>query len=161
MTDWKTRALIAEARIELAVAICEIEQLHKHSPDAPVDAWWITYALKPEPGEGGYYRPDDWDAVVGDLKRWRPEALEAADRCAKTDDAEASEQSPDSVRLSVNLAPDVAAVLTEWADRKQISATEAVRRAIAVWHFVETEIAAGNRLAVVEGSCIREVAVIE
>lgn len=54
------------------------------------------------------------------------------------------------VRLSVNLAPDVAAALRKWADRKHISATEAVRRAIAIWNFVENELANGNTLAVVE-----------
>ncbi|KZM68520.1 CopG family transcriptional regulator [Nocardia terpenica] len=54
------------------------------------------------------------------------------------------------VRLSINLASDVAAVLRKWADIKHISATEAVRRAIAVWNFIETEKANGNSFAVVE-----------
>lgn len=71
----------------------------------------------------------------------------------------------DVVRLSINLAPDVAAILRDWAGRKSISATEAVRRAIAVWHFVESEKAKGNRIAVIEGSGknerIREVVVID
>lgn len=67
-----------------------------------------------------------------------------------------------TVRLSINLADDVAAVLGDWADKKDISYTEAVRRAIAVWNFVETEIAAGNRLAVVEpGGRIREVVLVD
>lgn len=64
------------------------------------------------------------------------------------------------VRLSINLAPDVAQVLTDWAQKKQISATEAVRRAIAVWNFVETEIANGNKIAVSDGSAFREVIVL-
>lgn len=66
------------------------------------------------------------------------------------------------VRLSVNLAPEVADVLTGWAAKKGISATEAVRRAIAVWNFVETEIANGSKVAVVEANGhIREVVVVE
>ena len=60
------------------------------------------------------------------------------------------------VRLSVNLAPDVAAVLRKWTGKKSISITEAIRRAIAVWNFVETERAAGNRLAVIERDGDRE-----
>ncbi|WP_328712284.1 hypothetical protein [Nocardia salmonicida] len=72
----------------------------------------------------------------------------------------------DVVRLSINLAPDVAAVLRNWADKKRISVTEAIRRAIAVWNFIETEKANGNRLAIVEslpggGERIREVVLID
>ncbi|MFE3447072.1 hypothetical protein ACFXNW_28905 [Nocardia sp. NPDC059180] len=72
----------------------------------------------------------------------------------------------DVVRLSINLAPDVAAVLRGWAERKRISATEAVRRAIAVWNFIETEKDKGNSLAVVENlpggkQRIREVVLID
>ncbi|MGY2025786.1 hypothetical protein [Nocardia asiatica] len=70
------------------------------------------------------------------------------------------------VRLSINLAPDVAAVLRDWAEKKRISATEAVRRAIAVWNFIETEKANGNGFAVVENlpggkQRIREVVLID
>jgi hypothetical protein len=36
-------------------------------------------------------------------------------------------------------------------DRKGITATEAVRRALSIWKFVEDELARGNRLAVLEG----------
>jgi hypothetical protein len=68
------------------------------------------------------------------------------------------------VRLSINLAADVAEILKRWAEVKTISVTEAVRRAIAVWDFVETERAKGNRLAVIEGEGsrqrIREVVII-
>lgn len=68
------------------------------------------------------------------------------------------------VRLSINLAADVADILKGWAEKKAISATEAVRRAIAVWDFVETEKAKGNRLAVIEGEGskqrVREVVLI-
>ena len=55
------------------------------------------------------------------------------------------------VRLSVNLAPDVADVLKKWSASDQVSLTETVRRAIAVYEEVRTQIAAGNSLAVVDG----------
>lgn len=68
------------------------------------------------------------------------------------------------VRLSINLAPDVAAALKKWAGAKGLSITEGVRRAIAVWDFVESERQAGNRLAVIEndgsGDRIREVILV-
>jgi len=41
------------------------------------------------------------------------------------------------VRLSVNLNPDTADVLKEYAIRKGVSVTEAVRRAIGVLKFVD------------------------
>ena len=41
------------------------------------------------------------------------------------------------VRLSVNLNPDAADVLKEYANRKGVSITEAVRRAIGVLKFVD------------------------
>jgi hypothetical protein len=64
--------------------------------------------------------------------------------------------------LEINLADDVAAVLRDMAEDKEISVTETVRRAIAVLHFTYTEIAAGNRLAVIDGpdGRIREVVLV-
>jgi hypothetical protein len=53
-------------------------------------------------------------------------------------------------RLSVNLSLDTAAVLKQLATRKGITITDAIRRAIAVWSFVEDELDKGNRIAVVE-----------
>lgn len=41
------------------------------------------------------------------------------------------------VRLSVNLSPDAADVLKEYAKRKGVSITEAVRRAIGVLKFLD------------------------
>lgn len=58
--------------------------------------------------------------------------------------------SAESVRLSVNLSVKSAESITDLMDRKDVKLTEAVRRAIAVWKFVEDEVAAGNQLAVVE-----------
>lgn len=70
------------------------------------------------------------------------------------------------VRLSINLAADVAAVLRRWAEAKHISVTEAIRRAIAIWNFIETEKANGNTIAIIENSGrpnqrIREVVLID
>lgn len=56
----------------------------------------------------------------------------------------------DVVRLSINLAPDVADVLKDLAKAKRVSVTEAVRRAIAVWKFLEDEKEKGNKIAIVE-----------
>jgi hypothetical protein len=53
-------------------------------------------------------------------------------------------------RLSVNLSLDTAEVLKGLARRKGITITDAIRRAIAVWSFVEDELDKGNRIAVVE-----------
>ncbi|WP_405717255.1 ribbon-helix-helix protein, CopG family [Streptomyces sp. NBC_01537] len=53
-------------------------------------------------------------------------------------------------RLSVNLNDEAARALKENSDRRGISITEAVRRAIAVYDFIERETAAGNRIQVVD-----------
>ena len=62
----------------------------------------------------------------------------------------AERKTQDVVRLSVNLAVDVAQVLKNLAAAKNISVTEAIRRAIAVLDFIEGETAKGNKIAVVE-----------
>ncbi|MFG1921236.1 CopG family transcriptional regulator [Cryptosporangium sp. NPDC048952] len=55
-------------------------------------------------------------------------------------------------RLSVNLGEEPAAALREIMTRQDISATEAVRRAISLLKFVEDEQRAGNRLAIIEAA---------
>ncbi len=52
-------------------------------------------------------------------------------------------------RLSVNIALDVADMIRTLTRRKGITATEGVRRAIAIWKLVEDETAAGNSVQVV------------
>jgi hypothetical protein len=52
-------------------------------------------------------------------------------------------------RLSVNINSDVANALKDVAARRQISITEAVRRAVAIWKFVEDENLKGNTIQVV------------
>jgi Ribbon-helix-helix protein, copG family len=60
--------------------------------------------------------------------------------------------SPSVTRLSVNINQDAAAALKKHSERRQVSVTETVRRAIAVYDFVEEELAKGNRIQVVEKS---------
>lgn len=56
---------------------------------------------------------------------------------------------PKPVRLSVNLAPDIADELKRQADLDGVNATEAIRRAIALMKVAKDERARGNDLAVV------------
>lgn len=73
---------------------------------------------------------------------------------------EAREISPDTetadrpktetFRLSVNMNPETARLLREHAASKGLSYTEAVRRAIAIWAFVEDEVAAHHRVQSVD-----------
>jgi hypothetical protein len=59
---------------------------------------------------------------------------------------------PSVTRLSVNINQDAATALKRHSERRQVSVTETVRRAIAVYDFVEEELAKGNRIQVVEKS---------
>lgn len=61
------------------------------------------------------------------------------------------------VRLSVNLSPEVASELKEYASRKGVSITEAVRRAITVLAFVENAQTRGASLHVEENGTLKEV----
>jgi hypothetical protein len=54
------------------------------------------------------------------------------------------------VRLSVNLSHETADMFKTLAERKGLSFTEAVRRAITIWKFVEDQLSQGNELAIVE-----------
>lgn len=70
-----------------------------------------------------------------------------------------------SVRLSIYLTSDVADILRKLASENRISATETIRRAIAVLNFVTDEIRAGNRIVIVEalpegGSRLRDLIMV-
>lgn len=66
------------------------------------------------------------------------------------------------VRLSVNVSHATARAFRELIGRKGITITEGVRRAIAVWRFVEAETAAGNRLAVItQAGTVHEVTLLD
>ena len=63
---------------------------------------------------------------------------------------DSSEDQERSVRLSVNLSVESAETLRALIRRKGLTITEGVRRAIAVWKFVEDETSKGNQIAVIE-----------
>jgi hypothetical protein len=66
--------------------------------------------------------------------------------------------SPDRlVRLSVNLGPEVADSLKGYANRKGVSVTEAVRRAIAVLGFIDDAQTRGASLQVEEDGVRKEI----
>ena len=54
------------------------------------------------------------------------------------------------VRLSVNLSLETAELFRVLIERKGLSITEGIRRAIAVWKFLEDEKSRGNEIAVIE-----------
>lgn len=54
------------------------------------------------------------------------------------------------VRLSVNLSTEADETFKSLIDRKGLSISEGIRRAIAVWKFLEDEEARGNEIAVME-----------
>lgn len=64
-----------------------------------------------------------------------------------------------TVRLNINIGDKVAEALRRVAEEKDISITEAVRRAISVWVWVEGETAAGRSMAVLseDGETVRQV----
>jgi Ribbon-helix-helix protein, copG family len=61
------------------------------------------------------------------------------------------------VRLSVNLGPQVADSLKEYAARKGVSITEAVRRAIAALAFIDNAQARGASVQVEEDGVRKEI----
>jgi hypothetical protein len=54
-------------------------------------------------------------------------------------------------RLSINLGAGPAAALRDLMASKDISATEAIRRALSIWKFIEDERSRGRRIALLEG----------
>jgi Ribbon-helix-helix protein, copG family len=61
------------------------------------------------------------------------------------------------VRLSVNLGPEVADSLKDYAARKGISVTEAIRRAIGLLAFIDEAQARGAALNIEEKGTVKEV----
>lgn len=66
-------------------------------------------------------------------------------------DGQPAAATKDVVRLSVNLASDVAGALKALSTSQNVSVTEGVRRAIALWKLLSDETAKGNKVMVVEG----------
>jgi hypothetical protein len=65
------------------------------------------------------------------------------------------------VRLSVNLSIETAEIFKSLIERKGLSISEGIRRAIAVWKFVEDEQSRGNQVAVIEpDDTVRKVVIL-
>lgn len=56
----------------------------------------------------------------------------------------------DLVRLSVNMNPETAAALKEFAANRHLSYTEAVRRAIAIAKYLDDEVTEGRKVQTVD-----------
>lgn len=64
------------------------------------------------------------------------------------------------VRLSINLSHEVADSVKEYARRKGISITEAVRRAIGILRYVDDAHDRGATFNVEEGGVVKEVVIL-
>jgi hypothetical protein len=98
----------------------------------------------------GTHRPQPGDARQSD-----PDPSGEIDHVAHVSQGSDAEQDgPEdqerTVRLSVNLSVESAETLRALIRRKGLTITEGIRRAIAVWKFVEDESSRGNQLAVIE-----------
>jgi hypothetical protein len=66
-----------------------------------------------------------------------------------------------SVRFSVNLSTEISDAFKALIERKGLTITEGIRRAIIVWKFVEDETAKGNQVAIIEqDSSVRKVVLL-
>lgn len=81
-----------------------------------------------------------------------PAAADPAITSGGGDTAQAAPEAAKVVRLSVNLAPSVAAALKALAEKQNVTVTEMVRRTIALSKLLDDEYEAGNRITVVEGA---------
>jgi hypothetical protein len=57
-----------------------------------------------------------------------------------------TKKSTGTVRLNVNLNAETANALKQIAEERQISVTEAVRRAVAVYDYIDSESRKGRRI---------------
>lgn len=64
----------------------------------------------------------------------------------------ANNKDQDLVRLNVNLNAETARALREIANDREISYTEAVRRAISVYNFIEAEVKNGRHIQTADSS---------
>jgi len=72
----------------------------------------------------------------------------------------AQTQTKKQPRLSVNLNSEAAEFLDQITERRDISYTEAVRRALALYKLLETETDAGNHLQIDDGNRVRDLVLI-
>lgn len=67
-----------------------------------------------------------------------------------------------TVKLSVSLSAESARNFRAVIKRKGLTITEGIRRAVAVWKFIEDEVQAGNRVTVIErDGSLREIVLLE
>ena len=65
------------------------------------------------------------------------------------------------VKLNININDETAAALKDLADRRQITVTEVVRRAVSVYKFIEDEVVDGQaKLKLVKPDGETDIAVI-
>jgi hypothetical protein len=73
---------------------------------------------------------------------------------AFSDEADEGRRNPQDrghlVRLSINLNAETADAFKAFTERKGLTITEGIRRAITVWRFLEDETAKGNQIAIIE-----------
>lgn len=67
---------------------------------------------------------------------------------------------PDYTRLTVNINPETLAALKDIGERRGISYTETIRRAVAVYKLIEDETAAGRIIQIRDGNAVREVVLL-
>lgn len=67
---------------------------------------------------------------------------------------------PDYTRLTVNINVETAAALKEVAERRGISYTEAIRRAVAILKLIEDETLKGHSIQINEGKRVREIVLV-
>jgi hypothetical protein len=76
-------------------------------------------------------------------------------RAATNDSAAAAVPAQAAVtRLNVNLNSEAAAALHEYVERRNISYTEAIRRAVALLKFVDDQISSGHEIQVTDGELV-------
>lgn len=69
-----------------------------------------------------------------------------ATRATRTTDHQSESQGSNLVRLSVNLNDDTANALRKLAEERGVSVTEAVRRAISLYNYLEDEVRSGRHV---------------
>lgn len=83
---------------------------------------------------------------------------DAAERATPSEGAPAAKAA--FTRLSVNLNPEAAAALKAYTEKRHISYTEAVRRAIALLKFLDDEISAGHDLQISDGQTVQKIVMV-
>lgn len=111
----------------------------------------MKHATLRAPRTGGLEPPADAIELHNSYLDQPREVVQVARRSAPDmHDQTGTDDHERSVRLSVNLSVESAETFKALIKRKGLTITEGIRRAIAVWKFVEDEIHNGNQMAVIE-----------